>query len=244
MTTDQLLERIAIALEARTGRPQMGFVSSNVQYVWIGWEGAACWYYRENEINVPIEHTKVIGKLIGLKQKVKEYKGKPNEKLVVQLDCGDKKIYLESGLDTIFARSILSKLSVLPSSLIDSPITIIVNRGKEESIVFCSVYTGGTALTSEWDDSVSAKELLNKCCQQLGFASLLEKTKQVESGSRGELDLAITSEFRRLQNHGVAIETIREMATKKFPGFTKSTALTSQKAYQLLEMLKNVDIPL
>jgi hypothetical protein len=244
MTTDQLLERIAIALEARTGRPQMGFVSSNVQYVWIGWEGAtACWYYRENDVNVPIEHTKVIGKLIGLKQKVKQYKGKPNEKLVVQLDCGDKKIYLESGLDTAFSRSFLSKLSTA-NILKDTPITIVVSRGREESIVFCSVYTVESALTGEWDGSISTKDLLNKCCQRFGFTSLPEKTKQIEPGSRGELDLAITSEFRRLQDHGVAIETIREMATKKFPGFTKSTALTSPQAYQLLEMLKNVEIPL
>jgi hypothetical protein len=237
--TEQLLERIAIALEAK---PQMGFVGSNVQYVWVGWEGStACWYTRQNELNVPIEETTVIGKLIGLKHKIKEFKGEKKEKLVIQLDCGNKKIYIESGLETSFSRSMLTKLCVLPSSLADQPITVKVKRGAEEGIVFCSIFMGDSPLNSEWDSSITCLNLLKRATEQLGFTSAIDAP---QSETRGDLDRQITAEFRRLQDHGVLIESIRAMAIKKFPGFTKSTALSSQQAYQLLEMLKNVDIPL
>lgn len=242
MTTDQLLERIAIALEARTGKPQMGFVSSDMVYAWIGWEGtSACWYTRENDQNVPIKHSRVVGKLIGLKHKIKDFKGKAHEKLLIWLDCGDKKIQIESGLDTKFARSALLKLAALPASLIDQPITIAVNRGTEEGIVFCSIFIGGSGLVADWDDSISGLDLLKKCCAQLGFPS---PVNALGDETRGALDKAITAEFYRLQKHGISIESLRAAAAKKFPGFTTSVALNSNQAYELLEMLKNVDIPL
>jgi hypothetical protein len=238
-TTEQLLERIAIALEARSNDEPQGFVdiSSETQYVWIGKEGDANWYYRKDEVNAPINRLALIGRLTGLQLREKEYKGETTFKIFVHLDCGRAgKVCLIAGIDTMFSRSLLLRLRNIPRVSIVNPITIIPRASKdEEKVIFADVAMGGDRVSAEWDKVTECRVLLSQCIRMFGF----EVSAAPEKIDREQLNRQTSDEFRRLERTGMTVEAIRSLAISKFPHFKTSRDLNDSEAQQLLLLLKN-----
>jgi hypothetical protein len=243
-TTEQLLERIAIALEARSNDEPQGFVdiSSETQYVWIGKEGDANWYYRKDEVNAPINRLALIGRLTGLQLREKEYKGETTFKIFVHLDCGRAgKVCLIAGIDTMFSRSLLLRLRKISREAIANPITIIPRASKdEEKVIFADVALGGERIAAEWDKVTECRALLAECVNLFGFeCASVPASASVERIDREQLNRLTSDQFHRLQRTGMSVEAIRSLAISKFPHFKTSRDLNDSEAQQLLLLLKN-----
>jgi hypothetical protein len=168
--TEQLLERIAIALEANLPGKKTGLidiVTTTYLYVGRGEEEASnsCWYTRFGGANVPQSANGLAGKLVKIETAQTEYKGKKSEKLHIWMDCGGQAYCVQSGLDTLFSRGVLL---ALPEATIGQDITIGVKPSKEdEKIVFGSIATASGWVRSEWDKETSEQVLFDQALKAL-----------------------------------------------------------------------------
>lgn len=75
----------------------------------------------------------------------KEYKGKPEFKVNLHIKA-DRNYVIQSGLETLFAKGLIYTLSKLPIAAFTQPITIAVEPGDTEQVLFCRVYNPVTGL--------------------------------------------------------------------------------------------------
>jgi hypothetical protein len=166
--TDQLLERIAIAVEANLLSKKTGLINIVTVYLYVGRGEEAinsCWYTRFGGANVPQSANGLAGKLIKIETAKTEYKGKKSEKLHIWMDCGGQAYCIQSGLDTLFSRGILL---ALPQVKIGQDITIGVKPSKDdEKIVFGSISTASGWVRSEWDKETSEQVLFDRALKAL-----------------------------------------------------------------------------
>ena len=163
--TDQLLERIAIALESNLPGKKTGLidiVTTVYLYVGRGEEEASncCWYTRFGGVNIPQSSNGLAGKLVKIETRETEYKGKKSEKLQIWMKCGDQDYCVQSGLDTLFSRGVLLALT---ETSVGQEITIGVKPSKDdEKIVFGSIATASGWVRSEWDKDTSEQVLFDQ----------------------------------------------------------------------------------
>jgi hypothetical protein len=157
MNTEELLQ--AILDELRSSRQPLGFghppkpryIYANRQYsdcLWYFWNGA------KNE-HEPIAHTALTGTIEKLEIEEKEFRGKPDPKVNLHIRA-DRAYIIQAGFDTLFARGLLYTLSKLPTEAFRQPITIAVEPGETEQVLFCRIYnpTTGNSVYAPYPDEV------------------------------------------------------------------------------------------
>lgn len=152
MDSNQLLQ--AILDELRSSKQTLGFshppkpryIYANRQYsdcLWYFWNGAKS----EHE---PIEYHALTGIIEKLEVEEKEFRGKPDYKVNLHVRAGAsltegaRAYVIQSGYDTLFARGLVFMLSKLPIEAFRQPITIAVEAGDTEQVLFCRIYNPAT----------------------------------------------------------------------------------------------------
>jgi hypothetical protein len=148
MTTDKLLLQILEELQ-RTNRPSapLGFghppkpryIYANRQYpdcLWYFWNGG------DNK-HEPIALTSLTGTIEKLEIETKEFRGKPDPKVNLHIRA-DRNYIIQAGADTLFAKGLLFTLSKLPPQAFEQAITIAVEPGETEQVLFCRIYNPAT----------------------------------------------------------------------------------------------------
>jgi hypothetical protein len=146
--TDRLLQ--AILDELRSGNrpaialgfghpPKPRYIYANRQYsecLWYFWNGA------DNK-HEPIAHHALTGTIEKLEIETKEFRGKPDPKVNLTIRA-DRTYIIQAGFDTLFAKGLLFTLAKLPIEAFRQPITIAVEPGETEQVLFCRIYNPST----------------------------------------------------------------------------------------------------
>ena len=139
--TTQLLQ--AILNELSTSSQMLGFghppkpryIYANRQYsdcLWYFWNSAKS----EHE---PIEFHALTGIFERLEIEQKEFRGKPDYKVNLHIRA-DRNYVIQAGYETLFAKGLLHTLSKLPVTAFIKPITIAVEPGDTDPVLFCRIY--------------------------------------------------------------------------------------------------------
>ncbi len=136
---EQLLERIAIALENLKQKPSLTLglgAPPSPQYIFVGNEPEQeLWYFLgENSQKNYIQQKALTGTIKSLEIVHREYKGQEHLKLDVTMEC-DRTYVIRSGFGTVFSKGLLLALNTLHRSEIALPLTIAVAPG-DENVVF------------------------------------------------------------------------------------------------------------
>ena len=131
--------------------PRARYIYANRQYpdcLWYFWNGG-------KSIYEPIEHHALTGFIEKLEIEEKEFRGKADPKVNLHIRA-DRPYVIQSGIDTLFARGLLYTLAKLPVEAFKKPITIAVEAGDTEQVLFCKIYNPitGTAVYAPYPDDV------------------------------------------------------------------------------------------
>ena len=119
--------------------PKPRYIYANRQYsdcLWYFWNGAKS----EHE---PIAHQALTGLIEKLEIETKEFRGKPDPKVNLSIRA-DRPYIIQAGFDTLFAKGLLYTLSRLPAEAFRQPVTIAVEPGETEQVLFCRIYNPST----------------------------------------------------------------------------------------------------
>jgi hypothetical protein len=176
-STEALLAQILEQLKASKPSVKLGFgpspkaryIYANRQYpdcLWYFWDGA------KKEYEAILE-TAITGVVTKVEIEQKEYKGKPAGKVNVTLQA-DRAYVIQAGFDTSFAKGLLYMLSELPIAALRAPITIGVEAGETEQVLFCRIYnpTTGKAFFRPAPDDADYAAVADKVIKKLGEVSL------------------------------------------------------------------------
>ena len=131
--------------------PKARYIYANRQYpdcLWYFWNGG-------KSVHEPIEHHAITGFIEKLEVEEKEFRGKPDLKVNLHIRA-DRSYVIQSGQDTLFAKGLLYTLSKLPVEAFKKPITIAVEAGETEQVLFCKIYnpiTGNAVYAPYPDDA-------------------------------------------------------------------------------------------
>lgn len=165
MNEQQLLERIAIALENLNPKSKitLGFTEApSPQYIFVGNEpGKGLWYFltEENTQNY-ISHKALTGTIKKLELVHREYKRQELVKLDITIES-DRTYVIRTGFGTVFCKGLLLALNTL--NQLDKPVTIAVAPG-EETVVFARCYDAATKkpLIAEWQSEADFSAILHR----------------------------------------------------------------------------------
>lgn len=175
---EELLERIAIALEKLVAQQQLklGFGESPApQYIFIGQEvGQGLWYSLDGDSQIWHQKKSLTGVITALEIVNKQYKNKEQTKLDITVQA-DKTYIIRTGFGTVFCKGLLLALNTLDAKTIKRPLAITVSPG-EETVVFCRVYDAvtKTQLQAEWNPDADWSAILYRLQELL-------KSSQVET---------------------------------------------------------------
>jgi hypothetical protein len=138
---EELLRQILSELQQQ--RSPLGFgASPTPKYIYANIQpDGALWYHWNHAENKPepIRDDCLTCKVLAVKIKSKEFKGKEKPKLLVSV-MGDRPYIIETGIETVFAKSLLTVLAQTPAATLKRPISITVQAGDSEKVLFCRVY--------------------------------------------------------------------------------------------------------
>jgi len=165
----------AILQELQASKQQLGFghspkpryIYANRQYpdsLWYFWDGAK----KEHE---PIQFQALTGIVEKLEVEEKEYKGKPDYKVNLHIKA-DRNYVIQSGLETLFAKGLVYTLSKLPVTSFNKPITIAVEPGDTEQVLFCRVYNPVTkqAVYAPYTEPVNWQQVIARATSKINTA--------------------------------------------------------------------------
>jgi hypothetical protein len=181
MNTDALLQAILDELKASRSsqnKPPLGFghppkpryIYANRQYsdcLWYFWNGA------KNE-HEPIEATALTGWVEKLEIEEKEFRGKPDPKVNLSIRA-DRPYVIQAGFDTLFAKGLLYTLAKLPVEAYRQPITIAVEPGETEQVLFCRIYnpSTGNSVYAPYPDEVDWNAVTQRAIEKIQKAHAL-----------------------------------------------------------------------
>jgi hypothetical protein len=119
--------------------PKPRYVYANRQYpdcLWYFWDGS------ENK-HEPIALTSLTGTIEKLEIETREFRGKPESKVNLHIRA-DRNYIIQAGADTLFAKGLLFTLSKLPPQAFEQAITIAVEPGETDQVLFCRIYNPAT----------------------------------------------------------------------------------------------------
>lgn len=131
--------------------PKPRYLYANRQYpdcLWYFWNGG------DNK-HEPIAHTALTGTIEKLEIETKEFRGKADPKVNLTIRA-DRTYIIQAGLDTLFAKGLLYALTKIPRDALQKPITIAVEPGETEQVLFCRIYnpiTGNSVYAPYPDDT-------------------------------------------------------------------------------------------
>lgn len=134
-----------------THPPKVRYIYANRQYpdcLWYFWNGGKSVYE-------PIEYHAITGFIEKLEVEEKEFRWKPDLKINLHIRA-DRPYIIQSGQDTLFAKGLLYTLSKLPVEAFKKPITIAVEAGETDQVLFCRIYnpiTGNAVYAPYPDDA-------------------------------------------------------------------------------------------
>lgn len=144
-TTTKLLQ--AILDELRSQKQQLGFghppkscyIYANRKY------SKTLWYFWNSALNEPepIEFHALTGTIESLEIESKEFRGKTEQKVNLHI-LAERKYIIQAGSETQFAKGLLYALLHLPPKALTQPLTIAVEAGDTELVLFCRVYDPAT----------------------------------------------------------------------------------------------------
>ncbi len=165
----------AILEELRASKQQLGFghppkaryIYANRQYpdaLWYFWDGAK----KEHE---PIQFHALTGIVERLEIEEKEFRGKPDYKVNLHIRA-ERNYVIQSGLETLFAKGLLYTLSKLPTAAFSQPITISVEAGDTEQVLFCRIYNPATkqAVFAPYTDPVNWQDVIARAIVKIDAA--------------------------------------------------------------------------
>ncbi|MGL4618721.1 MAG: hypothetical protein ACRCZS_06630 [Chroococcidiopsis sp.] len=165
MNEQQLLERIAIALENLNPKTKitLGFGEPpSPQYIFVGNEPElGLWYFLSEESKKNyIPQKALTGTIKKLEIVHREYKKQELIKLDITIES-DRTYTVRTGFGTVFCKGLLLALNTLNS--LDKPLTIAVAPG-EETVVFARVYDAASKkpLIAEWQPEADFAAILNR----------------------------------------------------------------------------------
>jgi hypothetical protein len=189
--------------------PKPRYIYANRQYpncLWYFWNGG------KNE-HEPIEYHAVTGTIEKLEIETKEFRGKPDPKVNLTIRA-DRTYIIQAGFDTLFAKGLLFTLSKLPPQVFRQPITIAVEPGETEQVLFCRIYnpSTGNSVYAPYPDDVDwasvTQRVISKIEQGKGGSSV-ESPKiaaQVNPASNPEPNLSehdLGLEMPQIQDDGI-----------------------------------------
>lgn len=150
MNTEELLKAILVEMKSLRQAaspavlgfghpPKPRYIYANRQYsdcLWYFWNGA------KNEPE-PIAYQALTGVIEKLEIETKEFRGKPDAKVNLAIRA-DRPYVIQAGFDTMFAKGLLYTLSRLPVEAFRQPITVAVEPGETEQVLFCRIYNPST----------------------------------------------------------------------------------------------------
>jgi hypothetical protein len=182
MNTDALLQAILDELKAARSAPpapSLGFshppkpryIYANRQYsdaLWYFWNGA------KNE-HEPIEQTALTGWIEKLEIEEKEFRGKPDLKVNLSIRA-DRPYVIQAGVETMFAKGLLYTLAKLPIEAFRQPITIAVEPGETEQVLFCRIYnpSTGNPVYAPYPDDVDWSAIIQRAVGKIQKAHALD----------------------------------------------------------------------
>lgn len=173
MDSNQLLQAILDELRAANSPlgfghpPRPRYIYANRQYsdcLWYFWNGTK----GEHE---PIDHHALTGVIENLELEEKEFRGKADYKVNLHIRA-DRLYIIQAGQDTLFAKGLVYTLSKLPISAFRQPITIAVEPGDTEQVLFCRVYNPGTgqAVFAPYGDYVNWDTITQRAIAKINAA--------------------------------------------------------------------------
>lgn len=173
LDSNQILQ--AILDELRAVKQPLGFghppkpryIYVNRQYpdcLWYFWNGA------KNE-HEPIEKHALTGIIERLEIEEKEFRGKPDYKVKLYIQA-DRKYVIQSGLETLFAKGLLYTLSKLPIAAFLQAMTIAVEPGDTEQVLFCRIYnpTTGQAVYAPYSEGTNWQAVTQRAITKIDEA--------------------------------------------------------------------------
>lgn len=171
---EQLLERIALALENLKEKPtlSLGFCTPpSSQYIFVGNEPEqGLWYFLgENSQKNYIPEKGLTGTIKSLEIVHREFKNKEQIKLDITIEC-DRTYVVRTGFGTVFSKGLLLAMNTLSSDRLALPLTIAVAPG-EETVVFARVYDGATKkpIMAEWQSEADFNAILHRLQSMLAI---------------------------------------------------------------------------
>lgn len=157
--TTELLEQILNEIRSQNFKTELGFGyspkpiyiyanRSNPPHIWYMWD-------HKNDAPIAIEQTALTGIFESLAIEEKEFRGKPDPKVNLTIRA-DRPYIVQAGLDTLFAKGLLYTLAKMPSEAFRQPVTIAVEPGETEQVLFCRIYNpaSGNSVYCPYPDEV------------------------------------------------------------------------------------------
>lgn len=145
INTNQLLQ--AILEELRTKKQTLGFGHPpKPRYIYANRQYSDCfWYFWNGALNEhePIEEHALTGIIEKLEIEQKEFRGKPDLKVNLHIRA-DRTYVIQAGYETLFSKGLLYTLSKLPITAFTQPITLAVEPGDTDQVLFCRIYNPAT----------------------------------------------------------------------------------------------------
>jgi len=141
----------AILQELQASKQSLGFGHSpKPRYIYANRQYAEClWYFWDgaNKKHEPIQFQALTGIVEKLEIEQKEYKGKPDPKVNLYIRA-ERNYIIQSGYETLFAKGLIYTLATLPVVCFNKPITIAVEPGDTEQVLFSRVYNPVTGIAA------------------------------------------------------------------------------------------------
>ncbi len=173
---NQLLKQILLALSASkeaASEIPLGFGRSpRPLFIYCNRSHGSLWYTLDDERRPqPIEAEALTGIVTKLEKIEAIRRNQTVQKLHIHLKA-DRRYVLESGLDSNFAKSALYTLSLIPTVKLKQPITIAVEPGESEEVLFCRIYNPftGEAAFAPWDSDTNWEQVLQRAIQKIDMA--------------------------------------------------------------------------
>ncbi len=182
MDSNQLLQ--AILSELRASKQTLGFGHPpKARYIYANRQYSDCLWYFWNSAkseHEAIEHHALTGIIEKLEIEEKEFRGKPDYKVNLHMRA-DRAYVIQSGYDTLFARGLIFTLSKLPIEAFRQPITIAVEPGDTEQVLFCRIYNPATgqAVFAPYPEQVDWSSVTQRAISKIATAH-----EQIPAGAK------------------------------------------------------------
>lgn len=176
-----LLQEILDTLRSQNNTIKLGFCEPpKTRYIYANRQYPDClWYFWDGAKNThePIARQAITGYITNIAIEVKEFRGKDDPKLNISIKA-DRPYCLQVGIDTEVGKSLIYTLAHIPGDDFALPLTIAVEAGETEQVLFARVYKGNAAYYIEREDKPNYKALAQSLSDQ--FAAKTPPSKDLE----------------------------------------------------------------